>query len=109
MIQLRLLQLALLPLQNILFHHDTAGATPQRTSTCAAAPCLRGWSAARFPFSITPRFLLLGSMLAWLVCGGVFFGQLAKGTTKFTEGNVMCALRTRALLLLFCAPFWNRR
>ena len=33
-------------------------------------------------------------MLAWLVCGGVFFGQLAKGTTKFTEGNVMCALRT---------------
>ena len=48
-------------------------------------------------------------MLAWLVCGGVFFGQLSKGTTKFTEGNVMCALRTRALLLLFCAPFWNRR
>ena len=48
-------------------------------------------------------------MLAWLVCGGVFFGQLAKGTTKFTEGNVMCAMRPRALLLLFCAPSWNRR
>jgi len=31
-------------------------------------------------------------MLAWLVCGGVFFGQLAKGTTKFTEGNVMCVV-----------------
>ena len=62
-----------------------------------------------FFYHAEDRFLLLGSMLAWLVCGGVFFGQLAKGTTKFTEGNVMCALRTRALLLLFCAPFWNRR
>jgi len=33
-----------------------------------------------------------GSMLAWIICGGCFFGQLYKGTTNFTEGNILCIL-----------------